>query len=89
MGNGCDTAAVAKLIPAKLVVGGRAIYKPATIFVTFRGTILSAAAWWLTSIGHEFEKVLLAGVKLYARLVVLAPATEIFTVPVLTHKREQ
>ncbi len=33
------------------------------------------------------EKVLLAGVKLYARLVVLGAATEIFTVPVLTHKR--
>ena len=31
MGNGCCTIDVAKLIPAKLVVGGRAIYRPATI----------------------------------------------------------
>ena len=59
-----------KLIPAKLVVGGRAIYRPATIFVVVAGTIpaLVPATWWLTSIGHALEKVLLAGVKLYADL---------------------
>ncbi len=33
------------------------------------------------------EKVLLAGVKLYARLLESALATDILTVPVLTHKR--
>jgi hypothetical protein len=39
LGNGCDTTDAAKLIAAKLVVGGRAIYRPATIFVTEAGTI--------------------------------------------------
>ena len=68
MGNGCDTTDVAKLIPAKLVVGGRAIYRPANIWVVVAGTTPApvVAAWWLTSIGHVLEKVLLAGVKLYA-----------------------
>jgi len=61
-------------MPAKLVVGGRAIYRPATIEVVPAGTIpaLVPAAWWLTSIGHVLEKVLLAGVKTYARLVLSA-----------------
>ena len=68
MANGCCTIDAAKLILAKLVVGGRAIYRPATIFVTEAGTIpkVVPTAWWLTSIGHVLEKVLLAGVKLYA-----------------------
>ena len=39
MPEGCATALLARFMPAKDAVGGRAIYKPATIFVVVAGTI--------------------------------------------------
>ena len=37
--RGCANELLARFIPAKDVVGGRAMYKPATIFVVVKGTI--------------------------------------------------
>ena len=44
MGNGCCTIDAAKLTPAKLVVGGRAMYRPATICEVYQ------SAQWVTCV---------------------------------------
>ena len=68
MGNGCAKLELAKSIPAKLVVGGFPIYRPATIWVVPVYNIPESASWlgWkFTSKGQVLEKVLFAGVKRY------------------------
>jgi hypothetical protein len=71
------------LTPLKLVIGGLAMYNPATIFAVSAGTAVLLAPSQFTISGHVFEKVLFSGVNAY--WVFVPPlATVIFTVPVLT-----
>jgi hypothetical protein len=50
------------LTPLKLVIGGLAMYKPATILAVSVGTAVLLAPSQLTIRGHVFEKVLFSGV---------------------------
>jgi len=88
--NGWFILEAAKLIPAKLVVGGFPIYRPATIEVVPVFHIPASVVplgWKFTKRGQVLEKVLFAGVKRYDWFAVSTFPTVILTVPVLTHKR--